>query len=93
MPRFKVAHLREQGQDIVVILVNAEFAFKPADEQSNIISKLQRQSTSAGMKGTVVPVWQSGDRMSFVAPKQWHRFFQSLSFEAIQKNINREIAW
>jgi hypothetical protein len=93
MPRFKVAHLREQGQDMVIIPLASDFEHKPDQEQSEIIASLQSHSHGAGLKGTVVPIWESGGRTRFIAPRPWHPFFQSISMQRILASINKEISW
>jgi hypothetical protein len=93
MPRFKVAHLHEQGQDMVIIPLESSFGQKSTQEQNKIISELQVHSQGAGLKGTVVPVWESGGQTYFIAPRPWHTFFQSMSIQQIWANINKEISW
>src|SRR5271167_2173269 len=83
MPRFKVAHLREQGQDMIIIPLEASFGSRPQDEQNSVIDDLQLHSSDAGLKGTVVPVWESGGRLHFIAPRPWHPFFASLSMHMV----------
>jgi len=93
MPRFKVAHLHEQGQDMVIVPLDSSFGNKSEREQLDIIRDLQLHSNNAGLKGTVVPVWESGGRMKFIAPQPWHPFFRSLSLQTIAANINKTISW
>jgi hypothetical protein len=93
MPRFKVAHLHEKGQDMVIVPLDSSFGNKSEEEQLGIIDDLQLHSNRAGLKGTVVPVWESGGHMKFIAPQPWHPFFQSLSLRRVAANINKEISW
>ncbi|SNB45459.1 hypothetical protein [Geobacter sp. DSM 9736] len=94
MPRFKVAHIREQGVDLVIIPLDKSFGYKTEDEKDSIVSELQIRASSAGLAGTVVPVWDNGGgRMAFIAPHNWHLFFKSLSLPFIAANINRELYW
>ncbi len=41
MPRFQVAHLHEQGQDIIIVPLADSFGSKSEAEQDEIISELQ----------------------------------------------------
>jgi hypothetical protein len=93
MPRLKVAHLREQGQDMVIVPLDSSFGLKSEQEQKEIIDELQIRSRAAGLKGTVIPVWENSGRIHFIAPHRWHPFFQSLSMHQIWANINKEISW
>jgi hypothetical protein len=94
MPRFKVAHVKEQGVDLIIIPLESSFGYKPESDQQKIIADLQLHSRGAGLAGTVVPVWDSGGgRMSFIAPQNWHSFFASINLAWIWANVNREIYW
>lgn len=83
--KYDVAHIREQGQDMIIVLVSHE----PTEVQQ---SQLQRCATAAGLAGTVVPVWTDPfGHLHFRAPVLWHGFFESLSPEFINANINRTL--
>jgi hypothetical protein len=92
MEKFQVAHFQEQGQQIIVVFVNRQFGHKSQAEQNDICSYLQACATSAGLAGTVVPVWDAGgNRMGFLAPQPWQPFFRSVSLGQLAANINREL--
>jgi hypothetical protein len=93
MPNIKVAHLREQGQDMVIVPLDRDFGYKSEREQREVITELQIRSASAGLKGTVVPVWESSGRMAFIAPPPWHPFFRSISLPLVYNNLNKELSW
>lgn len=94
MPAFKLAHVRQQGVDLIIIPLNPTFGAKPAASQQQVISQLQGRANSAGLKGTVVPVWSHiGGKMAFVAPPSWHPFFKSIGLPWVAANINRELRW
>ncbi|OZI57655.1 hypothetical protein [Bordetella genomosp. 4] len=89
MAQYKIAHIREQGQDIIIIPLGSDFGNKPSSTQEGIIESLQLCARSAGLAGTVVPVWRVGSRHSFIAPTPWHPYFKSLSWNAIMSNLNK----
>lgn len=93
MPSLKVAHVRQQGIDLIIAPLEHDFGYKTLQDQQEIVGEIQMRSRSAGLAGTVVPVWDSGGRMSFIAPQKWHPFFQSLSLRAVWANVNQEISW
>jgi len=94
MPRFKIAHVREQGQNIVIVPLDSGFGRKTTSEQQVIAAELQVRSQSAGLAGQVVPVWDcGGGEMGFLAPYNWHAFFASLNLGWVFANVNREIYW
>jgi hypothetical protein len=92
MPTFEVAHIREQGQDIIIVVVDRSFGSKTNSQQNLVKADLQRCATTAGLAGTLVPVWDAGGgRMGFLAPTQWHAFFRSLTLGHVAANINRRL--
>ena len=93
MPKFKVAHIKEQGIDLIIVPLESSFHHKPQHEQIEIIDELQTRATAAGLAGTVVPVWMLGNRMGFIAPPNWHPFFKNISWNDVIRNVNKEIFW
>lgn len=89
---FKIAHLREQGQDIIIVPLDRSFGLKTKQEQGETVEAIQACAMSAGLRGTVVPVWDSGGgRMAFIAPTPWHPFFRSLTLRQVASNLNRTL--
>lgn len=94
MSRIEIAHLREQGQDMIIVPLDRSFGTKGRQEQSQVVTELQTRSESAGLSGKVVPVWDSGGgRMAFIAPQVWHSFFQNISLQSVMAKLNRELSW
>lgn len=94
MPSLKIAHIREQGQDMIIAPLDGSFGRKPSADQHDAIEDIQRAARSAGLRGTVVPVWDgSGGRFTFIAPQQWHPFFRSIDMRWVHANVNRTLTW
>ena len=94
MPRLSVAHLHEQGQDMIIVSLESSFGRKSPQDQNAITADIQEHALGAGLKGTVVPVWDGGGgRMAFRAPPPWHPFFRNLNLRLVAANINRELFW
>lgn len=94
MPRFKVAHIREQGIDLIIVPLDSSFGNKTLQDQQDTIDQLQARASAAGLAGTIVPVWDAGrGRMGYVAPPNWHTFFSSIDLVRVSASINREIFW
>ena len=92
MPAFDVAHFKEQGQDVIVVFVGRSFAQKTDAQQKELWAALQEGASNAGLAGMVVPVWEAaGHRMGFLAPKQWHPSFKSVTLADLARNINRKL--
>jgi len=79
---------------MIIVPLDRSFGSKSEDVQHDTVRELQMRCRTAGLKGTVVPVWDSGGgRMAFIAPQPWHSFFRSLSLSQVWENLNREINW
>jgi hypothetical protein len=89
--RFKVAHIKEQGVNLIIVPLDSSFDHKPESDQHETIEALQVCATSAGLAGGVVPVWRSGNSMKFIAPPKWHAFFKSIHWDFVMVNINKEL--
>lgn len=91
MKKYKVAHIREQGVDLIIAPLDSSFNHQTSHSQHQFIASLQAYAESAGLAGTVVPVWLSGRSMKFIAPQGYHPFFRSISWNWVVTNINREL--
>ncbi len=91
MASYRIAHIREQGVDLIIVPLDSAFGYKSQREQNEIIGSLQLCARAAGLGGTVVPVWREGNSHRFVAPSSWHSFFKSLSYQAIVNSLNKDL--
>lgn len=92
MTTFEVAHLREQGQDLIIVPVNSDFGSKTSTEQEQIRLQLELAANRAGLAGHAVTVWDAGSgRMAFRGPIAWRSFLEGLSLPLVAANINKRI--
>ena len=92
MPQYKIAHMREQGQNIIIIPLERSYGSKSNSAQNEVKNALQACAVSAGLAGTVVTVWERGDgRMGFLAPPQWRSYFSSMSLSDVYASINKTL--
>jgi hypothetical protein len=92
MAQFDVAYFKEQGQNMIVIPLDASYGNKTNTEQSKIRNSLEICARSAGLVGSVVTVWDAGGgRMGFLAPSQWQPFFSSFTLSDVARNINKTL--
>lgn len=92
MTTFDVAHIREQGQDMIIVPMRPEFGMKTPTDQMSIELALASAARSAGLAGQVVTVWNAGNgRMAFRCPVPWRAFLASLSLPWVGANINKRI--
>ena len=93
MAKFKIAHIKEQGRDLIIVPLESSFEHKSKEEQSKTVLGLQACATSAGLAGVVVPIWEYGGSFRFIAPKNWHAFFLSPGiYQRLLASINKELA-
>lgn len=89
MTDFEVAHINEQGVNIVVVFVDSSMAHKSSEEQNQIAAALQLCAQSAGLAGNIAMVWRGG----FWAPRNQHSFFGSAggSYRSLAMRINKKL--
>ena len=93
MTQIDVAHIREQGQDMIIAPLDGSFDHKTSQQQQAAVAEIQRAATGAGLRGTVAVVWPSGGNMKFIAPRPWHPFFRSIDIRWVMANLNRSLSW
>lgn len=93
MPSFRLAHLREQGQDMRIFPLNSQIHQKSDSEQTDLLDELELRANNAGLAGSAVLCWQHGGSFYFVGPRAWHPFLKSINLSFVQANVNREISW
>jgi len=86
---FKIAHINEQGVNVVVVFVNPAVAYQSTEEQNRIAAQLQFCAQSANLAGNIAMVWPGG----FWAPLNQHAFFRSPggSYAQLQLRINKSL--
>jgi hypothetical protein len=93
MPTFQVAHLRRDGQDVIIVPVDRSFGKRSPGEQARIQEAFQRSAAAADVPGVVVPVWEDDSgRMAFRAPPPWHDFFKSIDMVYVATALNQNLS-
>lgn len=94
MPSLKVAHIHEQGQNMIIFPLDHRFAALSQGEKDSELQILEIRANNAGLAGHAVAVWDAGSgRMGFIGPRQWHDFLQSIGLRWVLANLNKEISW
>ena len=94
MPKLKVAHIREQGQDMIIFPLDQRFGRLTQHEQQEELVALELRANAAGLHGHAVAVWDAGGgRMGFIGPRQWNAFLQSIGLRQVLASLNKEISW
>ncbi len=94
MPKYEVAHIREQGQDMIIFPLEARYGHLSQADQERELDVLQLEANRAGLRGAAVAVWDAGGgRMASRGPHQWQAFLQSISLPFVRANLNKVISW
>jgi len=93
MPSFNLAHIREQGQDMLLFPLDGSFGRKIRSEQNDILSELEARANAAGLRGRAAAFWESGSGTHHLGPKNWSGFLRSMSMRMVLANVNRKISW
>jgi hypothetical protein len=93
MPSFKVAHITEQGQDMLLFPLDASFGLKGPVIQDKALAELQARAHGAGLSGRAVAVWEEGNKTMSIGPEPWKAFLASLSMRFVLKHVNKTISW
>ncbi len=88
---YEVAHIREQGQDMIIIPVSNSVNNMTNQKQNELKSSLQYFAGDAGLAGEVCLVWEHSRHFHFLAPQQWHGFFKSINMQFVAHNVNKKL--
>jgi hypothetical protein len=92
MQDLQIAHVNEHGTYFVIVPVESSFGAQTRVAQEAAIDQLRLAAMSARLNGTVVPVWQDGNRLAFRAPQRFHGFFKSLSLPLVHSKLNATLS-
>lgn len=93
MPSIPVANIHEQGQDMIIVIMDPGFVKATPTQQEATIGQLQQRAEASGLKGLVAMVWNAGGKLDYLAPQPWHAFFASITLDDVRARINAEIRW
>ena len=94
MPTLKIAHINQQGQDMIIAPLDRGFGSKTELDQQAALDEIETRAHSAGLRGHACAVWDAGGgRMAFRAPPPWHPYFKSINLQTVFANVNRELSW
>lgn len=93
MPTIKLAHIREQGQNMLLFPLDRTFGHKTAAEKGAILGELEDRAHGAGLAGRAAIFWESGGRTYSLGPKAWDTFLRSISIRHVLASVNKSISW
>jgi hypothetical protein len=93
VPSYEIAHIREQGVDMIIVPLESSFGLQSDQAQRGFIAELTRRARGARLAGGVVPVWEEGSSFAFIAPPNWHGFFRSIDMFYVGCAVNKTLSW
>ncbi len=69
VPKFKVAHLREQGQNMLIFPLDSSVHYKSDSDKSKILEELEIRAHAAGLAGGGAIAWEHGRSLNFMGPR------------------------
>ena len=93
MPTIKLAHIREQGQNMLLFPLDSSFGYKSSSEQNAILEELEGRAHTADLAGRAAVFWPSGSRTCSLGPKPWQQFLRSMSIRTVLASVNKSISW
>ena len=89
---YKIAHLKAKGVDMVFVPLDPTFAQIPPADQATALKAIQQATTSAGLKGSVVFVWEKPNgQTGLLADRSVHQYLSGTAMSTITKNVNRQL--
>lgn len=94
MTTLNVAHIQEQGVNLIIVPLDRSFDSQTLAERMSVRDEIQVRAQSAGLAGFVSLIWETvSGRVAFIAHKNHHAFFQSISLQYVWVRINRQLSW
>ena len=93
MPSIDVAHINEQGQNMILIPLDSSFGSKSSSDQNLALNELERRAHAAGLAGRAAVFWQHGSHGHFMGPQRWHPYLRSISMSDVLRSVNKTISW
>lgn len=93
MPDYDVAHLCEQGQDMLLFPLDGTIHNRSDREKADVLDELERRAHAAGLAGRAAILWDYGGSGYSYGPREWQSFLQSIDTGWVWQQVNRNISW
>jgi DNA-binding response OmpR family regulator len=85
----RVAHIRKNSRDLILVPLESAFGACPDEKKRIIIEALENGAAKAGLRGDVVAVWPGKEGgMEFLAPVSLHRTLRGITLSDVRSTIN-----
>jgi hypothetical protein len=93
MPHFKLAHIYQQGQNMLLFPLDSGFGHKTSAQRNATLQELEARAHAAGLAGRAAVFWTMGNRTYSLGPAPWRNFLNSFSIGSVLANVNKSISW
>ncbi|WP_172705021.1 hypothetical protein [Sphingomonas sp. LH128] len=93
MPKFKLAHIKEQGQNMLLFPLDASFSNNTPAQREALLQELEDRAHAAGLAGRAAVFWNTGNRTFWLGPPPWRNFLNSINMHTVLASINKSISW
>jgi hypothetical protein len=92
MPTYDVACFRDQGLDVIVVVVDAAVGRMKSSDQSAAWAQMQIWASDAGLDGTVVLLWRAAPgRVGYLDPHHRNRFLNDVTPAVLARITNIQL--
>jgi hypothetical protein len=93
MKELEIAHVSIEGVDLIIVKLDLTHARQSFETKKKTRHDLQQKAKAAGLKGTVVTVWDAGGgNMGFLSPPEYSAIFGRINLAYVAQNINTKLA-
>ena len=90
--KYKLAHIHTRGVDLILIPVERTIETQPMSEQEEALKGFQQVANSAGLRGSVILVWdKGGGATGFLAETHLQPVMTKITYQLVHTKINREM--
>jgi hypothetical protein len=93
MKELDIAQVKIEGVDLIIVKLDRAHARQSFETKKKARQDLQSKAKAAGLKGTVVTVWDAGGgNMGFLSPPEYSAIFGRINLAYVAENINTKLA-
>lgn len=86
---YRVAHVRYQGSDMVLVIVNRSFFYGSGNDQQRWFTAIQQCVRSVKLGGQTLVVTNDNGRFRFYGPNGWHNFLRTIDMSWVNARVNK----
>ena len=94
MPHYKVAHVRDQDVEYLLLPVESSFGQKTDEEQRAFVEECQSGALASELQGAIVVVWEDDKgHTQFRSPLSFRAVCNDWTLRRVLAGLNQEIAY